>query len=64
MLKFKDIQSKKNEELTKILKDKQDELKDFRFGSTGAKSKNVKLGSVIRKDIARILTFINASKNK
>lgn len=64
MLKFKDIQSKKNDELLKLLKDKQDELKDFRFGSTGAKSKNVKFGSSIRKDIARILTFINASKNK
>lgn len=46
-------------DLVKALYDKREALSNFRFGSAGSKSKNVKEGSHIRKDIARILTELN-----
>ena len=45
--------------LVKALYDKREALSNFRFGGAGSKSKNVKEGSHIRKDIARILTALN-----
>ena len=43
-------------ELTKDLADKREGLRAWRFGLTGSKVKNMKEGSVMKKDIARILT--------
>ena len=58
----KDIAHKTPADLTKMVADKREALRTFRFGTTGAKTKNVKEGRMIRKDIARILTILNAKK--
>ncbi len=46
-------------ELSKLLADKREALRAWRFGLTGSKSKNMKEGSATKKDIARILTALN-----
>lgn len=58
-MKIKEIKSKTLPDLTRLLKEKREALRVFRFGSAGAKAKNVKEGKIIRKDIARILTILN-----
>ena len=49
----------KREELVQPLVEKREALRKFRFGEAGSRTKNVKEGKHIRKDIARILTAIN-----
>jgi len=44
------------DELIKMLGEKRESLRVFRFGVTGGKTKNVKEGRTLRKEIARILT--------
>ncbi|MEK7642109.1 MAG: 50S ribosomal protein L29 [Patescibacteria group bacterium] len=62
-MKTKDITSKTVADLAKLAIEKREALRLFRFGGAGAKAKNVKEGRNIRKDIARILTAMNAKKN-
>ncbi len=50
---------KVREDLVKALLEKREALRKFRFGEAGSKTKNVKEGAGIRKDIARIMTEIN-----
>ncbi|MEO8637546.1 MAG: 50S ribosomal protein L29 [Candidatus Taylorbacteria bacterium] len=57
---MKDIKDKKEEELVKLLDEKREALRNFRFAMAGSKQKNVKEGKGLRKDIARILTEVNA----
>lgn len=59
-MKTKDIINKTPADLSKLVNDKREELRVFRFGGAGAKTKNVKQGRLIKKDIARILTVLNA----
>lgn len=59
---IKDIAHKTPADLAKMVADKRESLRLFRFGTAGAKAKNVKEGRAIRKDIARILTAISAQK--
>ncbi len=56
---FKD---KKEIDLKKLLTEKEAELGQFRFGSSGAKATNVRLGRNVRRDIARLKTLLNNSK--
>jgi len=51
-----DYKNKTTPDLVKLVKEKREGLRHFRFGSTGSKTKNVKLARTLRKDIARILT--------
>ena len=53
MSEYKD---KNPKDLIKALTEKRNALQDFRFGMSGGKSKNVKEGRTLRKDIARIQT--------
>ena len=53
---MKDLNKKTEKDLHKMLAEKREALRGFRFGTSGSKSKNVKEGQNIRKDIARILT--------
>jgi ribosomal protein L29 len=62
-MKFKDIKNKTREDLNKLLKEKKESLRVFRFGGAGAKSKNVKEGKNIKKDIAKIMTMMAQIKN-
>jgi len=43
-------------ELQKTLVDKQDALRAFRFGGAGSRSRNVREGRGLRKEIAQIMT--------
>ncbi len=47
-----------------MLAEKRESLRAFRFGGAGAKTKDMKEGSAIRKDIARILTAMNSKGSK
>ncbi len=47
-------------DLTKLAGEKRKALQAFRFGSAGSKTKNVKEGLNLRKDIARIMTELNS----
>ena len=55
---------KKENDLVKILAEKRSALKDFRFGVSGSKVRDVKAGKNLRKEIARILTEVNSRKSK
>jgi ribosomal protein L29 len=57
---MKDFKGKNKKELVKLLSDKKDALRDFKLGNSRSKTKNVKEGRNIRKDIARIMTEITA----
>ncbi len=49
------IRSKDEKELTKLLAEKREALREFRFTMKGSRIRNTKEGSVLRKEIARIL---------
>lgn len=63
-MKSKEIINKTEADLSKLLGEKREILRVFRFGGAGAKTKNVKQGRAIRKDIARIMTTMTANANK
>ncbi len=54
-----EFKAKTKEELQKILTEKRASLQEFRFNASGSKSRNVKEGRNLRRDIARILTELN-----
>lgn len=60
MAKKNDYKDRSKEELTKIANDKREELRALRFGAAGSKNKNVKAARVMRKEVARALTALNA----
>ncbi len=55
---MKDLKTKSIKDLVKMLTEKKEALQGFRFGNAGAKSRNVKEGRQIKKDIARIMTAV------
>ncbi len=57
-----DIKKKSVEDLAKLLIEKKEEVRAFRFDVAGSAKKNVKSAMIAKKDIARILTEINARK--
>lgn len=59
-MKSNDIKNKDAATLATLLSQKREALRAFRFGSAGSKTRNVKEGSNLKKDIARILTELNA----
>jgi ribosomal protein L29 len=48
------------EELQKLLADKRESLRTFRFGGAGSRSRNVREGRVLRHEVAQILTEVRA----
>jgi len=56
---MEDIKNKTEKELTQMLKDKKEALRVFRFALSGGKTKNIKEGQNLKKEIARIMTFLN-----
>lgn len=56
---MKDIKSKNEKELTKIVNEHREKLRNFRFGIAGSKVRNVKEGKNLKREIAQILTEIN-----
>ena len=59
---MKDLIKKTEKELNNLLKEKQAALRNFRFALSGSKTRNVKEGAVLRKEIARIFTVISQKK--
>ncbi|OGZ98400.1 MAG: 50S ribosomal protein L29 [Candidatus Sungbacteria bacterium RIFCSPLOWO2_12_FULL_41_11] len=57
-MKAIELSQKPKEELQKLLKEKRKRLEELRFLSSQGKVKNVKEMSVVKKDIARILTLL------
>ncbi len=62
-MRMKDIKKKSQADLEKALKERQEKSRLFRFGVAGAKSKNVKEGRELKKDVARILTELQIREN-
>jgi ribosomal protein L29 len=60
---MKEFKNKTPQELTKLIAEKREVLRAFRFDSTGSKTKNVKLGHTTKKEIARIMTELSIRKN-
>ncbi len=56
---MKELKNKTPQELKKLITDKREILRNFRFGTLGGKSKNVKLGHTTKKEIARIMTELS-----
>lgn len=48
------------DDLKKEITEKREALRVFRFGEAGSRSRNVKEGRTIRKDVARLLTELRA----
>ncbi len=62
---MKEFKGKSVAELKKLLDEKREALRAFRFGMAGSKTRDVKAGVKHRKDIARILTeMASHEKNK
>ncbi len=60
---YKDLQKKNDTDLQKLLVEKQEKLRGFRFSMAGTKMRNVKEGSELRKEIAKIKTELNTRTN-
>lgn len=63
-MKTKELEQKSKKELQKLIQDLREKLRQLRFGLVSGKIKNVKEIRKIKRDIARILTILNMSKNK
>ena len=61
-MKIKDIINKTPSDLNKLVAERREALRVFRFGAAGSKTKNVKEGKTIRKEIAQILTILGQKK--
>lgn len=59
-----DLKTKSEKDLHKLLIEKREELRSFRFSVAGTKTRNVKEGMTLRKDIARIFTELNILKTR
>ena len=57
-----DIKNRSIEDLQKEVADKRESLRVFRFGGAGSRSRNVKEGRTIKKEIARLMTELTARK--
>ncbi len=53
-----DFKAKTKEELTRMVAENRAKLQAFRFAMTGGKTKNVKEGKGLRKEIAQMLTHL------
>ncbi len=63
-METKELKTKKEIDLIDTLKEKREALRAFRFGLSGSKVKNFKEGSVLKRDIARIMTELSSRKEK
>lgn len=62
--KIEDLKKMKPEELWKKLSELREDIRVIHFKAEGSKSKNVKEGKTLRKQIAQILTEINKNNKK
>jgi ribosomal protein L29 len=57
-----DLTNQSVEEIQKHVADKREALRVFRFGGAGSRTRNVREGRNLRKEIARLLTELNSRK--
>ena len=57
-MKTKELRQKSEKELTKLLNESQDKLRDMRFKVAQRQLKKVSDVSVIKKDVSKILTIL------
>lgn len=62
-MKKKGLKGISREDLEKKLLELEEKLRVLKFKAEGAKSKNVKEGRNLRKEIARVLTELNKKDN-
>lgn len=62
-MKAADIRKKSPADIDKLIQEQEAELREFRFGMTGAHSKNVKKARALRKVVARAKTIRNETKS-
>lgn len=60
MAKKTDFTKYTADDLAKEMREKREALRSFRFGSAGSRSRNVREGRTLRKDVARLMTEVNA----
>jgi len=63
-MKMNEISKQSDKELEKLLFDKRAAVRQFRFDITGSKAKNLKEGTNLRKDVARIMTELSTRNTK
>lgn len=56
---MKDIRGKSEKDLHKMLRDKQEALRVFRFSISGSKARNLKEGRNLRREVAQVMTELN-----
>jgi ribosomal protein L29 len=61
-MKMKEITNKNAKEIKEMLALKTLALRNFRFAVAGSNTKNVKEGNALKKDIARLKTFLNKTE--
>ena len=61
---MKEYKDKTAQDLNKLIVEKRETLRNFRFGGAGSRTKNVKLGRTTKKEIARIMTELSIRKTK
>lgn len=63
-MKFSELQQKPMSEIKKLLNEKQEQLRKFRFDLISGKVKNVREIRQTKKDIAQIFTILNKKQKK
>ena len=58
-MKIHSFKQNTDTELMKMLTEKREEVRAFRFGTAGSTARNVKTLRINKKDIARIFTEVN-----
>lgn len=61
-MKKTSYKGKERKELEKALNEKRTALSVFKFGVSGSRTKNVKEGRTLRREIARVMTALNNNK--
>ncbi len=62
--KMSEYTNKTENEIVKLLNDKREALRNYRFAISGSKTRNVREGRNTRKEIARLMTEISDRKKK
>lgn len=57
-----DLKNKSIEDLKKEVLEKREALRSFRFEGAGGRTRNVREGRAVRRDIARLLTEIRSRR--
>ncbi|KKR46426.1 MAG: hypothetical protein UT80_C0020G0001, partial [Parcubacteria group bacterium GW2011_GWC1_40_13] len=57
-----EYKNKTEKEIVKLLNDKREALKNYRFAVSGSKTRNVRDGRNTRKEIARLMTELSGRR--